>query len=99
MRSSTCFLLLEFRRVPGVKGSDGETVARLDADESDDKRTGGVLKSGMLPKVSAALAALEARPRMLVKIAPAGGTNAILDAMDAATGTTFANAAKELGHG
>ena len=68
--------LLFLTDVPGVKGADGEVVSRLGPTEYDDMRTGGVLKSGMLPKVAAALAALAASPKALGKIAPAAGDDA-----------------------
>jgi acetylglutamate kinase len=43
----------------------------------------------MIPKVEAALAALESNPGGLVKIAPASGPNAVLAALDPGVGTRF----------
>ena len=43
----------------------------------------------MIPKVDAALGALEALPTGLVKIAPAAGPDAVLDALTDAVGTRF----------
>lgn len=91
--------LLFLTDVPGVRDGAGATVSRLSPADCDGMREGGVLKSGMLPKVASALAALDARPKMLVKIAPASGDNAVLEALEVRTGTTFATDARELSHG
>jgi acetylglutamate kinase len=52
-------------------------------------RESGAVSGGMIPKVAMALAALEALPRGLVKIAPAAGEDAVLAALSAETGTRF----------
>ena len=43
----------------------------------------------MIPKVDAALSALEQNPDAQVKIAPAGGATSVLDGLDPEVGTLF----------
>ena len=57
----------------------------------------------MLPKLEAALHAVAENPNTLIKIAPATGPDAVLQALDATTGTSFvaspATAQQEAQHG
>jgi acetylglutamate kinase len=46
--------------VEGVRGADGETLARLSAAEASDLMKSGVIEGGMIPKVGACLTAVNA---------------------------------------
>ena len=81
--------LLFLSDVPGVRGGDGQLLGTLTHSECERLRKAGVLKSGMLPKVAAALEALGATGQLTVKIAAAAGDNAVLEALGAAAGTSF----------
>jgi acetylglutamate kinase len=90
--------LLFLTDVAGVFDGDGTLVAELTPARCAAMRASGAIHGGMIPKVEAALAALEANPGGLVKIAPAAGGNAVLAALDPAVGTRFvanANAREE----
>jgi acetylglutamate kinase len=81
--------LLFLTDVPGVLGADKKLVPALTPDRCAELRAEGVVTGGMIPKVEAALAALETNPGVLVKIAPAAGPNAVLAALDPGVGTRF----------
>ena len=74
--------------VPGVL-EDGACIPALDANACSELRAREVIAGGMIPKVEAALAAATANPDALVKIAPAAGESAVLDALDDCVGTRF----------
>src|SRR5439155_817078 len=89
-------------RAAGLSGADGRSFAArgvLDADGARraslshraclEMRKSGVIRGGMIPKVEAALAALDQHPSMLVKIAPADGESCVLAALDDSVGTRF----------
>ena len=52
-------------------------------------RQDGVISGGMIPKVDAALRAAKECPKTLVKIAPAEGSHAVLEALEESVGTRF----------
>jgi acetylglutamate kinase len=81
--------LLFLTDVPGVLDAEGRLIPALAPDTCQELRERGVLHGGMIPKVAAALAAVEANPGVLVKIAPAAGPNAVLAALDPGVGTRF----------
>ena len=81
--------LLFLSDVPAVRDAADQPIDRLSPSDSARLRDAGVLAGGMLPKVTAALGALDAAPGLTVKIASASGDNAVLEALDAAAGTTF----------
>ena len=81
--------LLFLTDVPGVLDADRKLLRALTPDRCADLRAEGVLSGGMIPKVEAALAALEKNPGVLVKIATAAGPNAVLAALDPGVGTQF----------
>jgi acetylglutamate kinase len=81
--------LLFLTDVPGVLDAEGRSIASLSPERCADLRAGGVIHGGMIPKVEAALAALEENPNALVKIAPAAGASAVLAALDPEVGTRF----------
>ena len=80
--------LLFLTDVPGCWMRTG-TSSRADSDRCAELRAEGVVSGGMIPKVEAALAALETNPGGLVKIAPSAGPNAVLAALDPGVGTQF----------
>ena len=87
--------LLFLTDVPGVL-RDGALVSVLDPALCADLEARGVIAGGMLPKVAAGLAAARENPDAVVKIAPVGGTNAVLAALADEVGTRFrTRAAKE----
>ena len=81
--------LLFLTDVPGVLDAAGGLVPSLDAESADRLAREGVLAGGILPKVRAGLAAAEALPGALVKIASAGGRDALRAALAPSAGTTF----------
>jgi acetylglutamate kinase len=81
--------------VPGVLGADGVRCASLSHRACWDMKKSGVIRGGMIPKVDAALAALEQHPEMLVKIAPADAENCLLAALHDSVGTRFTGVIEE----
>lgn len=81
--------LLFLTDVPGVLDAEKRLLPALSSDRCAELRAEGVISGGMIPKVEAALAALEANPGGLVKIVPAAGPNAVLAALDPGVGTRF----------
>ncbi len=80
--------------VPAVLDADGRPLADLDPARSAELEAAGVISGGMLPKVAAALAAVDAAPAARVVIAPGRGADgsgrgAVLDALEGRTGTRF----------
>ena len=98
-----CDALLFLTDVPGVLGRDGEVCPELTAPDCEQLLTEGIATGGMLPKLEAALHAVAENPNTLIKIAPATGPDAVLQALDATTGTSFvaspATAQQEAQHG
>jgi acetylglutamate kinase len=88
-RALGCEALLFLTDVPGVLDADGQRLARLSPADCERLVATGVAKGGMLPKLDAALQALRDNPRALIKIAPAGAPDAVLQALRANTGTQF----------
>lgn len=88
-------VLLFLTDVPAVRDAAGMSLARIDPIGTEQLIASGALQGGMLPKVRAALEAIEARPHCVVKIAPAAGTNAVLEALEETCGTSIANAVQE----
>jgi acetylglutamate kinase len=82
--------LLFLSDVPGVLDAAGRRMPALSPRECADLRAAGVIAGGMIPKVEAALAALEAAPGIVVKIAHADAEDAILAALAPDAGTAFA---------
>ena len=80
--------------VEGVLGADGIRIAELSPERCAELRAAGVLAGGMIPKVEAALAAIDLNPGALVKIAPAGGESSVLAALDPEVGTRFTSQEK-----
>jgi acetylglutamate kinase len=81
--------LLFLTDVPGVLDPEGRVLRSLTPERCLELRGEGVVAGGMIPKVEAALAALEKNPGVLVKIVPAAGPNAVLAALDPEVGTRF----------
>ena len=81
--------LLFLTDVPAVRDGDGTELAELDAALTAALTETGALAGGILPKVRAAFAALAEAPEMRIKIAPADGPDAVLEALDGACGTLF----------
>ena len=81
--------LLFLTDVKGVLDADKQRIPSLDAKSCAALRASGVIAGGMIPKVDAALAAIEAAPSALVKIAPAAGTDAVSAALRDDVGTRF----------
>jgi len=79
--------------VPAVLDARGARIASLDELQAVALTAEGVVRGGMLPKVRAGLDAAAALPGALIKIAPAGGRDALLAALRADVGTTFAGSA------
>lgn len=75
--------------VAGVLDADRKVIPALTPERCAELRAEGVIAGGMIPKVEAALAALDANPHSLVKIAPGSGPNAVLAALDPGIGTRF----------
>ena len=81
--------LLFLTNVPGVLDADQQLLPRLSPGDCAALRQSGVIHGGMIPKVEAALLAVTAHPSGCIKIAPAAGDNAVLEALATTTGTTF----------
>ena len=81
--------LLFLTDVPGVLDARGARIDDLSPARCAELRASGVIHGGMIPKVEAALAALAESPRALVKIAPAGGPDAVRAALGPGVGTRF----------
>lgn len=81
--------LLFLTDVPAVLDDQGRPIRSLTPSRCEALLAAGVLRGGMVPKVRAALAALEAHPQGLVKIAPAAGHDPIRDALREDVGTRF----------
>lgn len=79
--------LLFLTDVPGVLDAEKRLVPALTPERCAELRAAGVISGGMIPKVEAALAALERNPGVVVKIAPAAGPNSVLAALDPGLGT------------
>jgi acetylglutamate kinase len=92
-RALDCDAVLFLTDVPGVLDAAKRRLPSLTRAECTALRASGVVSGGMIPKVQSALAALDAHPRALVKIAPAAGADAVLDALTDAVGTRFTAAA------
>jgi acetylglutamate kinase len=100
-RAFGCDALLFLTDVDGVFDAERRRLARLTPADCERLVRTGVAKGGMLPKLEAALQALRDNPRALVKIAPAGAPDAVLDALRDDAGTRFLDPghASELHHG
>lgn len=88
-------VLLFLTDVPAVRDAAGRSLALIDPAGALDLIASGALQGGMLPKVRAALDALGSRPACVVKIAPAAGENAVLEALAESCGTSIASAVQE----
>lgn len=84
-----CDALLFLTDVPGVLDASKTRCASLTRARCAALKAEGVVSGGMIPKVDAALAALDALPRGIVKIAPADGDDCVLRALAADAGTRF----------
>lgn len=84
-----CDALLFLTDVSGVLDGSKTKLAALSQSQCHELKLSGVISGGMIPKVDAALAALEAHPQALVKIAPAEGDDCLLRALTADVGTRF----------
>ena len=89
-RALACQAVLFLTDVPGVLDRTGALQRDLDPSACDRLRQEGVLKSGMLPKVEAALTVCAVCPDATVKIAPAGVSDAVRQALTQDGGTSFA---------
>lgn len=94
-RAFGCDALLFLTDVPGVLDEQQRLIPQLTPAQCETLKRGGVLRGGMIPKVEAALDALRALPQGLVKIAPAAGPDAVLDALRDEVGTRFSIPAEE----
>jgi len=84
-----CDALLFLTDVPGVLDASKARFASLTRARCAELKQEGVVAGGMIPKVDAALAALDAHPRGIVKIAPADGDDCVLRALADDVGTRF----------
>jgi acetylglutamate kinase len=84
-----CHAMLFLTDVPAVLDADRQPLRELTPAICAHLREDGTLHGGMIPKVEAALGALADLPDGLVKIAPAAGPTAILDALSGEVGTRF----------
>lgn len=84
-----CDALLFLTDVPGVLDASKARFASLTRARCAELKQEGVVSGGMIPKVDAALAALDAHPRGIVKIAPADGDDCVLRALADDVGTRF----------
>lgn len=84
-----CETCLFLTNVPGVLDAAGQLIPYLDPAGVEHLRAQGVIRGGMIPKVQAALMALEAHPQGQIKIAPAAGRNAVRAALQDGSGTRF----------
>jgi acetylglutamate kinase len=81
--------LLFLTDVLGVLDASGRLLPHLTPATCARLRAARTLTGGMLPKVDAAVQALRHHPGCLVKIAPAAGPDAVLQALAEGTGTRF----------
>ncbi|MBL8748457.1 MAG: acetylglutamate kinase [Planctomycetes bacterium] len=81
--------LLFLTDVPGVLDAEGKLIETLTPKAGDALVRTGVAKGGMIPKLEAARMALRENPDALVKVAPAGGPDAILRGLQEGVGTVF----------
>jgi len=81
--------LLFLTDVSGVLDAQRERIDALTPARCAELTKQGVIHGGMLPKVDAALQALAEHPRALIKIAPAHGSESVLRALAASSGTRF----------
>ena len=79
--------LLFLTNVPGVLDADGSLIRQLTPGRCEELKAAGVIHSGMIPKVDAALMALAAHPQGKIVIAAAG----VLQALENGVGTDFCN--------
>jgi acetylglutamate kinase len=90
-RAFGCDALLFLTDVPGVLDAGGRRLAALTPADCARLVADGTAHGGMLPKLEAALLALQENPRALIKIAPAAGDDCVREALGAA-GTRFVTA-------
>jgi acetylglutamate kinase len=88
-RAFGCDALLFLTDVPAVLDADEQRLPLLTPAACARLIAAGTATGGMLPKLDAALLALRENPRALVKIAPGGSPDAVLQALRETTGTTF----------
>ena len=88
-RALNCDALLFLTDVPGVLGHDGNVCKKLSEPDCEQLLADGIATGGMLPKLEAALLAAADNPKALIKIAPATGPHAVLQALQTTTGTSF----------
>ncbi|MCR9243587.1 MAG: acetylglutamate kinase [bacterium] len=86
-RAFGCAALLFLTDVPGVIGEDGRVLPAVTPADCDRLVRTGVASGGMLPKLQAALLALQSHAAHTVRIAPATGDDCVLAAMQPGTGT------------
>ena len=91
--------LLFLTDVPGVLDARGVLLPELTPARCDELVRAGTAKGGMIPKLDAARMALRDNPTALVKIAPGGGSDAVLRALAPDSGTTFLPDHSESHHG
>jgi acetylglutamate kinase len=88
-----CDAALFLTDVPAVLDAAKQPLRSLTAAQCAALRQDGTIAGGMIPKVEAALGALDAltssRPDAIVKIAPAAGDDAVLAALQGDVGTRF----------
>jgi acetylglutamate kinase len=96
LRGSAMLFLTD---VPGVLDRDKRLIPVLDPARCDALVRDGVATGGMLPKLEAARLASGHNPGAIVKIAPGGGADAILEALRPDVGTRFRASPSELSHG
>jgi len=88
-RAFGCAALLFLTDVPGVLDAGRQRLAELTPSRCQQLVRAGTVSGGMLPKLEAALLALQENPAALVKIAPAAAPDAVLAALREDTGTRF----------
>lgn len=96
-RALKCDALVFLTDVPGVLDKRGKLILELDREHCEHLEQSGVLQGGMLPKVRAALAAMQENPCAQIRIAPATGDNSVLAALEGQTGTAFVMLAAKTG--
>jgi acetylglutamate kinase len=88
-KAFACEAMIFLTDVDGVRGKDGTMMHDLTPTDCDALIKSGIATGGMIPKLEAALLALKENPNAMVKIAPAGQSDAVLAALRSDVGTTF----------
>ncbi|MHC4262105.1 MAG: acetylglutamate kinase [Planctomycetota bacterium] len=92
-------VLLLMTDVPALLDGQGQRVRCATLDRIAELEREGVIAGGMIPKVEGALQALSHPSKTLVKIAPGGGEDAVLEALSSDVGTVILPDGQVVGRG